>query len=378
MVLKLLVVGHSYVTCFAQEKFVAMKTQRHELDLRLVVPECSYELFGIYKAERHIKLRPEELTIMRRLGGRSHMAYLVNPFRLARLLRSFSPDVVLIEEDPHSPIGIETVVLARLFSRAAKISFFIWDNLFRSPRFPLSLVKKALTCYALARTSLVICGNTEALSLLGKKGYSGPATVVPQVGVTESNSAGLRNSPQPVIGFVGRLIPEKGILLLLNALTGLEDLNWKLLVVGSGPLEISLSTRWQERFGGRLTLRKAVPHAEVDSVLQSLDIFVLPSYGVREWKEQFGLTLAQAMMAGVACVGSSSGAIPDVLGEAGVVFRERDEASLREALRSLIGSEERRKALACAARQRAREQYSMTAVGTKLLSALQSVVANAG
>jgi glycosyltransferase involved in cell wall biosynthesis len=375
--MKLLVVGHSYVTSFAQEKFVTMKALRRDLRLRLLVPDRAYNLFGAYKAERHEELGVEELVVMRRLGGRSHMGYLLNPLRLARLLRTFRPDVVLIEEDPHSLIGVETVLLLGLFSPDAKITFFIWDNLARRPRFPLNLIKRGLAGYSFARTSLVICGNTEGRSLLKKKGYLGPSTVVPQIGVREPRTTRERGESPPLIGFVGRLVPEKGVLLLLHALAGLEEFEWKLLIVGAGPLEEELRTFWRRRFGSRLVLRNAVPHADVESILQSLDIFVLPSYGVPGWKEQFGLTLAQAMMAGAACVGSSSGAIPEVLGAAGVVFLERDEAALRDALRSLLKSEDRRKILARAAKQRATQQYSMTAIASKFLSGLQSVVPHA-
>jgi len=351
-----------------------MKALRPDLELRLLVPNCSYHMFGTYQADRHAVLDAKEYIVMRRMGGRSHMTYLLNPVGLARFLRQFKADAVLIEEDPHSIIGVETVLLSRLFSPGTKVIFFVWDNLLRSPRFPLNLVKKAASRFSFAKTSLVVCGNTEGVHLLPKRGYAGPTAVVPQLGVTESGIAGDHGTSGPLIGFVGRLVPEKGVLLLLNALAKLKEFHWKLLIVGSGPLEREIQADWQDRFGDRLVLMKAVRHDEVNSILLSLDIFVLPSYGVPSWKEQFGLTLAQAMMAGVACIGSSSGAIPEVLGQAGVVFRERDEGALRDALRGLLESEEQRKRMASVARRRAQEQFSMSAVAARWLSAIDSVL----
>jgi len=58
--------------------------------------------------------------------------------------------------------------------------------------------------------------------------------------------------------------------------------------------------------------------------------------------EQFGLTLAQAMMAGVAVIGSSSGAIPNVLGPGGIIFKEGNIDSLKSALKTLIESKDER------------------------------------
>jgi len=370
--LRLLVVGHSYVTAFAQEKYVSIKGLRPELELRLLVPPVSHELFGDYQAERHGEIQPDELVVTKRFGGKSHMSYLLNPLRVLSLLRRFDPHIVLIEEDPHSLVGFEIVSLVLLLRPSTKVVFFIWDNLGRRPRFLLGLLKRFLTAYAFARTSLVICGNVEAKSLLNRKGYTGSSVVVTQIGVKES-MVERRRGAVPVIGFVGRLVPEKGVLLLLQALSALLELDWHALIVGAGPLEKELNTCWRAKLGGRLEVKSAVPHDQVDRVLQSIDIFVLPSYAVPGWKEQFGLTLVQAMMAGSACVGSDSGAIPEVLGAAGLIFRERDEAGLIQALRTLLESEERRTALATAARKRAREHYSTRAVGLKLLSAIDSV-----
>ena len=381
--MRLLVVGHSYMTAFAQRKYVAMKRADPELELRIVSPSAMDHMFMRYRHQRHPALLPREAVAIGRLAGGSHMTYALEPFRLSAELRRFGPDHIHIEEDPHSVIGCETVSLARWLRPTARISFFIWDNLTRVPRFPVSVAKRALTKYCLKRADLVVCGNAEAERLLRTvKGYEGRTAVIPQVGLDPEDYS-LPPAPRvreqvPAstgtlwVGFVGRLVPEKGLVLLLESLRQLQHLPWRLLLIGNGPLRHEIETRWKTVFGGRLLFLAAVRHEEVPQYLKCLDVFVLPSYATPSWKEQFGLTLAQAMMAGAACIGSSCGAIPEVVGDAGVIVRERDQDELSRALRTVLCSESARRALQGRARQAAGERFSNTGVARRYLDVFRA------
>jgi glycosyltransferase involved in cell wall biosynthesis len=352
-----------------------MKAQDPKLQIRILVPPDAQGAFMRYEPEQHAELSKDEIVVVRRLTGRSHMTYMLDPIQLVIALRSFRPDIVLIEEDPHSVIGVEVTALVRVFCRNAKIAIFIWDNLARRPAFPIYLLKRLLTSYTLSKCSLVICGNTEGHALLRtSKRYNGAAVVLPQLGVgVVAERSPDRDGSMPIVGFIGRLIPEKGVLLLLNALLQLRNLTWKIVIVGAGPLEEELRTIWQPLLGERLVQIGPVSHSAVTEHLKSLDIFVLPSYATPSWKEQFGLTLAQAMMVGIACIGSSSGAIPEVLGGTGVVFQEGNELALVAALEGLLTSPERRRTLATAARSRAMAEYSTMIVAAKYTDALKQI-----
>lgn len=96
-----------------------------------------------------------------------------------------------------------------------------------------------------------------------------------------------------------------------------------------------METHWQSVPGPRLLFVSAVPHETVADYPNCVDIFVLPSYRTKFWNGQFGLTLVQAMMAVVACIGSCSGAIPEALSGAGVVVREHNVERLYQALQRL-------------------------------------------
>lgn len=384
--MKLIVVGHSYITAFAQCKYVAMKQLDSNLQIRLVTPVEVGHIFMSYKREMATGLNQEEVVSIREIFGKSHMTYILDPVRLTLLLKKFSPDHIHIEEDPYSLIGLETIFLSRMVCRKAKISFFIWDNLARKPRFPLSFLKWAFSKYTLSRSALVVCGNHEGQRLLiGPKEYHGNNLVLPQVGLNpdeyltdppeklKKQFSSKHDGDEPLIGFLGRLIPEKGIILLLEALSHLQHLSWKLLIVGSGPMKKEIQTRWKVLFNNRLICLDAVSHKAVPDYLKCLDIFVLPSYSTPRWKEQFGLTLAQAMMARVACVGSSSGAIPDVLGPAGIIFQERDAASLINALEQLLQSKEKRDMFGEKGQAFALKNYTNRSVANAYLAAFNNL-----
>jgi glycosyltransferase involved in cell wall biosynthesis len=376
--MKLLVVGHSYITAFAQAKYVAMKTVRPDLGLRVVIPSVVRTMLGAYRPELADGLDREELVVLRSFGN-TNMSYVVDPVALGSTLRQFEPTHIHIEEDPHSVIGSETVWLANRICPSANISFFTWDNLNRTPSFPLSVMKRSLTRFGFSRSRLIVCGNEEARALLASKGYRGASEVIPQIGMDPAAalgagaSAGNGQKQIPTIGFLGRLVEEKGLLDLLQALTLVDELPWNLNVIGTGPLRGEIEGRWQERFAGRLTYREAIPHAEVSRQLSLVDIFVLPSYTIDTWKEQYGLTLAQAMMAGCACIGSSSGAIPEVLGGTGLVFPERNIAALAEALRALLSSAAERARVGCECRGFALKNYTHESIAGRYLRAFDSV-----
>ncbi len=376
--MRLLVVGHAYIVAFNQIKYIEMKRQCEDLELRILTPRVVPHIFKRHTRELAPSLSTDEVVDIREFFGRSHMSYVFDPLRFAKVIREFQPDRVHIEEDPYSAVGVEAVFLTHLICPSAKISFFIWDNLARVPRFPLGFIKRVLNRYSLSKADLVVCGNKDGeLLLREKKGYMGRTAVLPQMGVTpdpyvKPQTNLIRNEllipvDMPLIGFVGRLIPEKGVSLLLGALHRLKDVEWRVLILGSGPLESEITGKWQQMFGERLIYRKAVPHADVPAYMRVMDILVLPSYETRHWKEQFGLVLAQAMMLGVPCIGSTSGAIPEVIGPGGLIFKENDVDDLARTLERLLADVDLRKSLAQSAQSFARQNYTHAAVATAYL-----------
>lgn len=383
--MRLLVVGHTYITATNQAKYVAMKKLEPQLALRLVVPESFSDIFADHRPERHPEIKSEELIALPSFFNISMSVGFLHPFKLWRLLRNFKPEVIHVEEDPHSIVGVEAIILSRLACPSAKISFFIWDNIASYPGFPLSLIKNIFTRFSLGRCQLVVCGNKEGQHLLRRvKKYNGSSIVLPQFGLDPDDFS---DPPMPglskqlgkvegsvLIGFLGRLVPEKGVLLLLEAVSQIKPNNWTLLIVGNGPLKETIRTQWKDLIGKQLVMLDGVPRALYRQYLRCVELLAAPSYSLPFWKEQFGYNIAEAMMAGVPCIGSSSGAIPEVMGPGGLVVKEKDVAALANALERMIEEEPLRRELSLKARSFALENYTNDVIAGKYLAAFKRLI----
>jgi L-malate glycosyltransferase len=379
--MRLMMVGHSFLSAYNQTKYVTMKQFNPQLNLRLTVPTKMPGRFGPLGYETHTALPQEEVVPLRAWPRGSHMTYLHSPQRMASILRDFQPDVIHIEEEPQAFITVETIAMQRAFAPQASVTLFTWDNLIRRRSLPLDILKRRLRAYSLARVTTVVCGNRRGSDLLRAEGYfKGPIEILPQFGLDlaehmpgcESqlrSQLGLERGV--VVGYVGRLVEEKGLRLLIDALGRLKHDPWKLLLVGSGPLQEEIRSVWMEKFPGQIVLVSAVDYSQVARYLRCSDIFVLASYSTSSWMEQFGLTLAQAMMLGIPSIGSTSGAIPDVLGPGGLLFHEGQTDDLVSALEELLGSPARRQQLGALGREFAIRNYANEIVSARYLAAFE-------
>ena len=143
----------------------------------------------------------------------------------------------------------------------------------------------------------------------------------------------------PVIGYVGRLTPEKGIRTILKILETLNPACWGGMVFfGSGPLEHEIKNwalihGWQDKVVVRL-----VKHSAMPLELPGLDVLIAPSQTTTTWREQFGRMLIEAMASGVPVISSDSGEIPHTVGNAGLIIPESDVAGFAKAVANILES----------------------------------------
>ncbi len=293
---------------------------------------------------------------------------------LAKTIAEFKPDLVHMDEEAYN---LATLLGVRAANRVgARSVFFTWQNLMRRYPPPFNLFEQ----YVFRNAAHAIAGSSEALRVLRSKGFTGAASVIPQFGVDPelfvagpARRAPARAEPaegragetRPVIGFVARLVEEKGIFVLLDALARLDG-DWSLHVIGSGPLRSRAKQRASALgIGRRIVWEPGVASTEMAERMRRFTVLVQPSLTRRHWKEQFGRALMEAMASGVAVVGSNSGEIPHLIGDAGLVVPEGDAFALRSALARLLGDAElcselgargRARVLACFTHQRIAEQ----------------------
>ena len=171
---------------------------------------------------------------------------------------------------------------------------------------------------------------------------------------------------------MGRLTPEKGIDVLLQAAAQLPG-EWRLRVIGSGPLKDTIPGRAAELgIGDRVTVEPWVPSTEVPNVIRHLDVVAVPSLTTPAWKEQFGRVLTDAMACGVPVVGSDSGEIPHVIGDGGLVTPEGDSTSLSAALARLQGDPQLRRELAARGRARVLAHFTHARIAEQTMAAYGS------
>jgi glycosyltransferase involved in cell wall biosynthesis len=229
--------------------------------------------------------------------------------------------------------------------------------------------------YTFRHAAYGIVASAEAAAIVRDHGFGGPLAQIPQTGIDPELFA--PNSPPSgpfTIGFLGRLVPEKGVIDLLEAVAGLPQA--RLLLVGDGPLRPQIEARARTAdLAGRVELRPAVPTTQVPAVLATINVLVLPSRTTANWKEQFGRVLVEAMACAVPVVGSSSGEIPTVLGDAGVLFPEGDVAALRAALCQLRDDGALRQDLGAKGRQRALHHYTQAALAREYAAVYRAMAA---
>ncbi|WP_324718209.1 glycosyltransferase [Carboxydochorda subterranea] len=258
---------------------------------------------------------------------------------LARLWKAVRPQVVHVHEEPFSLSAAQALALAGLLRPRAAMVFEAWQNLYKRYPPPFSWVERRV----LSRADHLIAGTSEIQDVLVRKGAKVPISVVP-LGTSMDDfrrvddpaiRATVRGGASFVIGYVGRLVPEKGVATLLKAAALLEGA-WHVVVIGQGPERPALEELARQLgIHHRVSFLGALGHSDLPGYLSAMDVLVLPSLTTPRWKEQFGRVLIEAMACGVPAVGSSSGEIPRVVGDAGLVFREGDSNDLARCLRLL-------------------------------------------
>jgi glycosyltransferase involved in cell wall biosynthesis len=294
------------------------------------------------------------------LNGRHHLHFYPT---FARLVARVQPHVLHADDEA---FNLSTFLAFRAGVHCgARCCFFNWANNDRFYPPPFALFER----YVFRHATHAIAGNQEAATIIRRHGYCGRLSVVPQFGVDETLFAprAARSTATSVfyIGYLGRLVPEKGVLDLVEALARLPQ-HVRLVLVGDGVQRGAIVARAAELgLAGRVELRPGVSSTAVPQVLHELDVLVLPSRTAANWKEQFGRVLIEAMSCGVPVVGSSSGEIPHVIGDAGLLVPEGDVAALAEALGTLERNPALRSDLARRGRERVLANYTQSAIARR-------------
>ena len=323
---RVLMISKASIVGIYQSKLAYIAQQG--IDLCVIVPPSWKDNRGTMQLEKATVSGYQMKVLPIRFNGRYHLHFYRG---LARQMREFRPDIVHIDEEPYSVVTWQALWNAQRCK--SKTLFFSWQNINRQYPPPFRWGER----WVMNNVDYAIVGTESAGQVWREKGYSGPMCVIPPFG-TEPDLFTLRQGRTQgpfTIGYIGRLVEEKGVHHLLEAVSKL-NFDWRLRLLGGGPLlnefreqATRLNIADKVQFDGQ------VPSTEVPAYYQKLDVLVLPSLTRPNWKEQFGRVLVEAMASGVPVIGSDSGAIPDVIGDAGLIFPEGDSHALSEQMTRL-------------------------------------------
>lgn len=284
----------------------------------------------------------DTFVVPTRTWGTRPNLFVYDPRPIWRALRRRPVDIIDVHEEPCSLAAAELRLLRRLLQPSATLLLYSAQNICKRYPWPFRSLERA----ALREASAVYVCNEEAGRVLRRKGFKGRIMVLP-LGVDVARFApALKNQPGNGsalrIGYVGRLDQHKGVQVVLDAIG--DEPGWQLEVVGDGEHAGKLKAKAAD-VGARVRFRGYVPNAELPELYRSFDLLVVPSLPTSSWDEQFCRVAVEAMASGVPVVASATGALPEVVGEGGLLFPPGDSQALRSLIQRLAKDREGRKAL---------------------------------
>ena len=375
--LRVSVISHTYVQKATRAK---LRCLAQKVCLTLVVPAVfPNPPYGTYRAD----LDEDTFTIypFRNVfvnPGFSSTRYVFASLDLG--LKDFQPNIIQIENEVHSLIAFQALLYRRIYVPKARFVIVIYQNQI------MGGVKGGIVRFfqnlVLPHVDYVITANQDGKRIFTDYGIpENRMIVLPSVGVDIGRFRNISFAEKTlvrqrlgctgnefVIGYCGRLVPEKGLIDLLQAfelvLAHRQDI--RLMIVGSGPLKDEI-LRLASNKGLPLSLFPSVPFTEVPQYLSAFDALVLPSRTTSYWKEQFGRVLVEAMACGVPIVASDSGEIPHVVADAGLIFPEGNVVLLAEALERLQSNDQLRNLLIARGLKRVLAEYTDEAIANRTL-----------
>lgn len=374
--LRVLTIGHSYVV--AQNRRLA-----HEL---AVQGAGRWDVTAAAPRELPGDLRPIELE--RFAGEACHLEPVDMHFAGSAHWRFYSPglrellrqpwDIVHCWEEPYVAAGAEVAALAPSRARFVPATF---QNIAKTYPPPFGWFERRVLKRA---DGWIAFGESVAASMKSKPAFRDkPARVIPPgVDTTsfkpdpEARAAVRRRlgwtGDTRVAGYLGRFVSQKGIGVLLDALRNAGGA-WHALFVGGGPLSGDIE-RFRAAFPDRVRIVTDVRHDGVPSYLNAMDILCAPSRTTAAWREQFGRMLIEAMACGVAVVASTSGEMPHVVGEAGVLLGETDVPAWSATIARLLEDAPERRVLAERGLERVRCRFTWPVVARAHLAFFEELM----
>lgn len=335
--MRVLRIAHSSLTPALRQRERAFARLYPEVSLEVLTTERWRE------AEMDVEATSDDMFPVRtaRTYFSKHIQlFAYDPRPIIKALREHQPDLIDLSHEPYSIACAEVLTLCSWFAPKTPIVMQTNQNILHHYPPPFNWLERR----AFRRVAGAYACSETVVEVLRAKGFNRPAPICTFGVDTEAfhlPAGGRKRSSGPLtIGFVGRMLPGKGLNVLADALAKLSTETWRLLVVGEGPerepFERQLSN---SGLRDRAEFTGAINFALVPEYFHKIDVLVIPTETTRRIREQFGRVIVEAMASGVPVIGSTCGAIPEVIGDAGLVFSEGDASALATTLCQALSDE---------------------------------------
>ncbi len=312
--------------------------------------------------------RPNSGSSVVRLQTLPSLPALVLAVRLARRFRRLAPQAIVLTPEAYDRWGLATLAALSVVQRDVPVVALVMENRVRLP----GGLKGAIIRRLLRRIDVLAAPAEPTVRSYVEAGLPASTRTIELVAAVEEPRdvapADLGLSAEFRIAYVGRLVEEKGVQVLVDAVERVPGCG--AVLVGPGSLEGTLRRRVDEAgLAGRVKLFGLGSRDEIWGILKACDALVLLSQSRPSWTEQFGYVLAEAMACGRPLIGSTSGAIPQVIGPAGLIVEEGSVEATADAIRSLARDAGLRTKLGSASRERYLQHFTTDACARKVAAA---------
>jgi glycosyltransferase involved in cell wall biosynthesis len=379
--MRILIISHSCVEASISQQFYAQVERQTGWHLTIVTPSYWKDEYRNKRTpQRWHEYQGQLLSIPVWNSGSVPLHVYCSVF--IRLLQKLQPDFIYVYQEPYA-IATNQVYLANCLTIKKPIGFFTWQNIFKRYPFPF----RQMEGWVLQQSSVIFPASYSAEAVFRKKGYQGdsvilPSGVDPNIYFPQSEAEELKNKirnteNEILIGYVGRIVEQKGLKTLLYGLKQIQELPWRLIVIGAGSYEAEFEAIAQNlQLTHRISRLGYIPNVETPLYLSAFDVLVLPSETRANWKEQFGRVIIEAMACSTPVIGSDSGEIPHLLRATGggLIFQEGQPEALANQLQQLILNPSLRAQLAEQGRQSVRQNYTQTLLARRFAEAVEKTV----
>lgn len=185
-------------------------------------------------------------------------------------------------------------------------------------------------------------------------------------------NAGTIECDDPVVLFVGRLEPRKGVAELIELIEDWNSADTQFWFVGDGPLAENIATletvNDQVKYFGYVS-----DDQQLADIYASADVFTLPSYRVDRWEELFGIVVIEALACGLPVVATDCVGPAEIIddGETGYIVDQHDVDKLRNRLERIVNDPKQQAQMSKRAREVTLERYDNSHVADQWQQVLE-------